>query len=330
MADWLDALPEVRALTAEVEVGNDASRRLLERLGFHLVDEHEGRPAALHHRPSAAAVGRPRAPWARPPRAGRPARSARPLELVQQRVVAGLGRGQGVRPAACDRDRRVGRPVHQRRPDPQRQPLRRARLRVPAGTSAGSPPRSARAAWSPRPAPRRRPGPPCRRAARPRPHRRRPVPPRGVGSRCRLAAQRRGARPRSAPRARARRRPPPRPAAARDQPRHVVGHRGQVVEGPGPAAAGHPGPVVLDGRHDEAGLGQPLALRAGMGAVPLGRPEAAVHHDDQRRRATGRRQPNVGQVVGSGPVADGQVRRRRPGQDVPGHPCTAPPSTLRP
>ena len=43
MAEWLDALPEVRALTAEVEVGNDASRRLLERLGFHLVDEHEGR-----------------------------------------------------------------------------------------------------------------------------------------------------------------------------------------------------------------------------------------------------------------------------------------------
>jgi len=43
MADWLAALPEVRALTAEVEVGNDASRRLLQRLGFRLVDESDGR-----------------------------------------------------------------------------------------------------------------------------------------------------------------------------------------------------------------------------------------------------------------------------------------------
>jgi len=42
MADWLAGLPEVRALTADVEVGNDASRRLLERLGFRLVDERDG------------------------------------------------------------------------------------------------------------------------------------------------------------------------------------------------------------------------------------------------------------------------------------------------
>ena len=42
MADWLAALPEVRALTADVEVGNEASRRLLERLGFRLVDERDG------------------------------------------------------------------------------------------------------------------------------------------------------------------------------------------------------------------------------------------------------------------------------------------------
>jgi RimJ/RimL family protein N-acetyltransferase len=43
MADWLAGLPEVRVLTADVEVGNVASRRLLERLGFSLVDERDGR-----------------------------------------------------------------------------------------------------------------------------------------------------------------------------------------------------------------------------------------------------------------------------------------------
>ena len=43
MADWLAGLPEVRVLTADVEVGNEASRRLLERLGFSLVDERDGR-----------------------------------------------------------------------------------------------------------------------------------------------------------------------------------------------------------------------------------------------------------------------------------------------
>ena len=42
MADWLAGLPEVRALTADVEVGNEASRRLLERLGFALVGELDG------------------------------------------------------------------------------------------------------------------------------------------------------------------------------------------------------------------------------------------------------------------------------------------------
>ena len=42
MADWLADLPGVRALTAEVEVGNDASRRLLERVGFALVGELDG------------------------------------------------------------------------------------------------------------------------------------------------------------------------------------------------------------------------------------------------------------------------------------------------
>ena len=36
MADWLAGQPGVRILTAEVEVGNAVSRRLLERLGFAL------------------------------------------------------------------------------------------------------------------------------------------------------------------------------------------------------------------------------------------------------------------------------------------------------
>ena len=38
LADWVAAQPGVTAVTAEVEVGNNASRRLLERLGFTLVD----------------------------------------------------------------------------------------------------------------------------------------------------------------------------------------------------------------------------------------------------------------------------------------------------
>jgi RimJ/RimL family protein N-acetyltransferase len=38
LADWVAAQPGVTAVTAEVEVGNIASRRLLERLGFTLVD----------------------------------------------------------------------------------------------------------------------------------------------------------------------------------------------------------------------------------------------------------------------------------------------------
>ena len=36
MADWLATQPDVLVLTAEVEVGNEPSRRLLERLGFTL------------------------------------------------------------------------------------------------------------------------------------------------------------------------------------------------------------------------------------------------------------------------------------------------------
>jgi RimJ/RimL family protein N-acetyltransferase len=36
LVDWLVTQPEVRTVVAEVEVGNTASRRLLERLGFSL------------------------------------------------------------------------------------------------------------------------------------------------------------------------------------------------------------------------------------------------------------------------------------------------------
>ena len=39
---WLGTQPGVREVTAEVEVGNDASRRLLERLGFVVEDTSEG------------------------------------------------------------------------------------------------------------------------------------------------------------------------------------------------------------------------------------------------------------------------------------------------
>ncbi|MDQ1643011.1 MAG: hypothetical protein QOJ90_2362 [Actinomycetota bacterium] len=42
MVDWLRAQTDVQAVTAEVEVGNTASRRLLERLGFNLQSEDGG------------------------------------------------------------------------------------------------------------------------------------------------------------------------------------------------------------------------------------------------------------------------------------------------
>lgn len=42
LVDWLLDQPDVRAVTAEVEVGNIASRRLLERLGFTLEEEVDG------------------------------------------------------------------------------------------------------------------------------------------------------------------------------------------------------------------------------------------------------------------------------------------------
>lgn len=41
LADWVSAQPGVTAITAAVEVGNIASRRLLERLGFRLVETAE-------------------------------------------------------------------------------------------------------------------------------------------------------------------------------------------------------------------------------------------------------------------------------------------------
>jgi RimJ/RimL family protein N-acetyltransferase len=42
LVGWLVTLPEVRVVTASVEVGNEPSRRLLARLGFDLVDESDG------------------------------------------------------------------------------------------------------------------------------------------------------------------------------------------------------------------------------------------------------------------------------------------------
>ena len=42
MAGWLAEQPGVRVLTADVEVGNEPSRRLLERLGFTVTGTHEG------------------------------------------------------------------------------------------------------------------------------------------------------------------------------------------------------------------------------------------------------------------------------------------------
>ncbi|MGZ4609964.1 MAG: GNAT family N-acetyltransferase [Actinomycetes bacterium] len=42
LADWVAAQPSVTAVTADVEVGNTASRRLLERLGFGLTGESDG------------------------------------------------------------------------------------------------------------------------------------------------------------------------------------------------------------------------------------------------------------------------------------------------
>ena len=42
LAGWLAAQPDVRTVTASVEVGNVASRRLLERLDFELIDTADG------------------------------------------------------------------------------------------------------------------------------------------------------------------------------------------------------------------------------------------------------------------------------------------------
>lgn len=41
LAEWLEVQPDVRAIIAEVEIGNEASRRLLQRAGFSLTG-HEG------------------------------------------------------------------------------------------------------------------------------------------------------------------------------------------------------------------------------------------------------------------------------------------------
>ena len=42
LADWVAGQPGVAAVTASVQVGNEPSRRLLDRLGFALVAERDG------------------------------------------------------------------------------------------------------------------------------------------------------------------------------------------------------------------------------------------------------------------------------------------------
>jgi RimJ/RimL family protein N-acetyltransferase len=42
LAEWVGRQPGVRTLTASVEVGNEPSRRLLDRLGFVLTGEEDG------------------------------------------------------------------------------------------------------------------------------------------------------------------------------------------------------------------------------------------------------------------------------------------------
>lgn len=72
LADWVADHAEVRVVTAAVEVGNEPSRRLLERLGFVRTGERDRhwqyeRPASVSGRDS-----RPRRRrWARQTRAGR-------------------------------------------------------------------------------------------------------------------------------------------------------------------------------------------------------------------------------------------------------------------
>lgn len=58
LVDWLVTEPGVRAVTATVEVGNEASRRLLVRLGFTLISEEDGH--WLLERPVAARARGPR------------------------------------------------------------------------------------------------------------------------------------------------------------------------------------------------------------------------------------------------------------------------------
>ena len=48
LVDWLVTQPDVRVVTASVEVGNEPSRRLLERLGFTLTDGPAGTDRHWH------------------------------------------------------------------------------------------------------------------------------------------------------------------------------------------------------------------------------------------------------------------------------------------
>lgn len=42
LVQWLAVQADVRSIAAEVEIGNVASRRILERLGFRLLDQRHG------------------------------------------------------------------------------------------------------------------------------------------------------------------------------------------------------------------------------------------------------------------------------------------------
>lgn len=46
---WLESRPDVNSVVAEVAVDNDASRKLLERLGFTLIREERGELRYLRH-----------------------------------------------------------------------------------------------------------------------------------------------------------------------------------------------------------------------------------------------------------------------------------------
>ena len=98
----------------------------------------------------------------------------------------------------------------------------------------------------------------------------------------------------------------------------LVQGRGDVVEGTRPALFGHPGAAVLGHRDHVPGRRQGAGHRPEMVPVVGRPPEPPVHKHDQRR-APGRRQPEVDDLLGPRAVGNGQVRwRGGPVQDA-GH-----------